>query len=79
MTSHMAKDRREIHHLLTRTTLRLIDAISMKLLPAIRPIFHHKSIRHSRSLRKELSYMVRKANGDEAMTLAAETSRHDGN
>jgi hypothetical protein len=79
MTGHMAKAIREIPHHLTRITMLMADTIKTKLLPAIRPIFHHKSIRHSRSLRKELSYMVRKANGDEAMTLAAETSRHDGN
>jgi hypothetical protein len=76
MTGHMAKAIREIPHHLTRITLLMADTIKAKLLPAIRPICHHQSIRHSRSLREELSYVVTKANGDEAMTLAAETSRH---
>jgi hypothetical protein len=56
----------------------MVDTIKTKLLPAIRPICHHQSIRHSRSLREELSYVVMMANRDKAMTLAAETSRHDG-
>jgi 3-dehydroquinate dehydratase len=78
MTGHTAKAIREIPHHLTRITLLMVDTIKTKLLPAIRPICHHQSIRHSRSLREELSYMATKANGDEVMTLATETSLHDG-
>jgi hypothetical protein len=63
MTGHMAKAIREIPHHLTRITLLMADTIKMKLLPAIRPICHHQSIRHSRSLREELSYVATKANG----------------
>jgi hypothetical protein len=74
----MGKAIREIPHHLTRITLLMADTIKTTLLPAIRPICHHQSIRHSRSLREELSYVITAANGDEAMTLAAETSRHDG-
>jgi hypothetical protein len=74
----MAKAIREIPHHLTRITLLMADTIKTKLLPAIRPICHHQSIRHSRSLGEELSYVVRKENGDEAMMLATEMSRHDG-
>jgi hypothetical protein len=77
MTGHMAKAIREIPHHLTRITQLMADTIKMKLLPTIRPICHHQSIRHSRSLREEFSYVVTKANGDEAVTLAVETSRHD--
>jgi hypothetical protein len=54
------------------------DTIKMKLLPAIRLICHHQSIRHSRSLREELSYVETKARGDEAVMLAAEMSHHEG-
>jgi hypothetical protein len=78
MIGHMAKAIREIPHHLTRITLLMADTIKTKLLPAIRPTCHHQSIRHSRSLREELSYVERKARGDEAVTLAAETNRHDG-
>jgi hypothetical protein len=35
-------------------------------------------IRHSRSLMEELSYVITTANRDEAVTLVAETSHHDG-
>jgi hypothetical protein len=54
-----------------------MDTIKTKLLPAIGPICHHQSIRHSRSWREELSYVITMANKDRAVTLAAETSRHD--
>jgi hypothetical protein len=73
----MAKDHRGTHHLLTRTTPRLEGTIQKKVLPAIRPICHHQSIRHSKSLREELSYKMAKEGEDEAMTLAVEMSRHD--
>jgi hypothetical protein len=53
MTGRMVKGHKEIHHLLTRTTLRIADIIRTKLLPAIRPICHHQSIRRSKSLREE--------------------------
>jgi hypothetical protein len=69
MIGHMAKANKEIPHRLARITL-LIDTIRTKLLPAIRPICHHQSIRHSRSLKEELSYMITMANGDKAVTLA---------
>jgi hypothetical protein len=78
MTGHKAKAIREIPHHLTRITLLMADTIKTKLLPAIRPICHHQSIRHLRSLREELSYVATKANGDEAVMLATETSCHDG-
>jgi hypothetical protein len=77
-TGHMAKATRGIPHHLSRITLLMADTIKTKLIPAIRPICHHQSIRHSRSLREELSYMITMANGDEPVTLAAETSHHDG-
>jgi hypothetical protein len=54
MTGHMANAIREIPHHLTRITLLMADTIKAKLFPAIRPICHHQSIRHSRSLREEL-------------------------
>jgi hypothetical protein len=78
MTGHMAKAIREIPNHLTRITLLMVDTIKTKLFPAIRPICHHQSIKHSRSLREELSYVIMTANGDEAVMLAAEMSRHDG-
>jgi hypothetical protein len=78
MIGHMAKAIREIPHHLTRITPLMADTMKTKLLPAIRPICHHQSIRHSRSLREKLSYMERKARGDKAVTLAAEMSRNDG-
>jgi hypothetical protein len=78
MIGHTAKARRENPHHLARITLYMADTIRTKLPPAIRLICHHQSIRHSISLRVELSYVETKARGDEAVTLAAETSRHDG-
>jgi hypothetical protein len=78
MIGHTAKAIREIPHHLTRITLLIADTIKTKLLPAITPTCHHQSIRHLRSLREELSYVETKARGDEAVTLAVETSRHDG-
>jgi hypothetical protein len=78
MIGHTAKARRENPHHLARITLRMADTIRTKLLPAISLICHHQSIRHSRSLREELSYVETKAREDEAMTLAVEMSRHDG-
>jgi hypothetical protein len=50
---HMATAHREIHHLLTRTTRRMAITVGMKLLPAIRPIWHLQSTRHSRSHMEE--------------------------
>jgi hypothetical protein len=76
MRSHMSKARREIHHHLGRITLPM-DTIKTRPLPAIRPICHHQSIRCSRSLREESSYATMMASEDEAVTPAAETSRHD--
>jgi hypothetical protein len=78
MIGHMEKAIREIPHHLTTITLLMADTIKTKLLPAIRPTCHHQSIRHSRSLREELSYVETKARGDKAVTLAAEMSRHNG-
>jgi hypothetical protein len=76
MIGHMAKASKGIPHRLTRITLPM-DTIKTKPLPAIRPICCQQSIRHSRSLREELSYMTTTASGDGAVTLAAETSCHD--
>jgi hypothetical protein len=76
MIGHMGKANKEICHYLTRIIL-LMDTTKTRLLPAISPICHHKSIRHSRSLREELSYVTTMASGDGAVTLAAETSHHD--
>jgi hypothetical protein len=70
MIGHTAKARREIPHHLARVTLHMEDTIKTKLIPAIRPICHYQSVRHSRSLREESSYVQTKARGDEA--------RHDG-
>jgi hypothetical protein len=75
---HMAMVRRENPRHLARITPHMEDTVKTKLLPAIRPTCHHRSIRHSKSLKEELSYMATKARGDEAMTLAAKMSRHDG-
>jgi hypothetical protein len=63
MIGHMGKANKEIPQRLARITL-LTDTIRTKLLPTVRPICHHQSIRHSRSLREELSYMITTANGD---------------
>jgi hypothetical protein len=76
MTSHTARVCREIHHHLARTTLPM-DTSKTTLLPAIRPTCHHQCIRRSKSQRKESSYMTTMASEDEAMTLDAETIRHD--
>jgi hypothetical protein len=72
----MAKDIKHIHHHLTRTTL-LMDTTKTRPLPAISPICCHQSIRHSRSLREELSYATTMASGDGVVTLATEMSHHD--
>jgi hypothetical protein len=76
MIGHMAKANMEIHHRLTRTIL-LMYTTKTRPLPAISPICLHQSIRHSRSLRKELSYATRMASGDGVVTLSTEMSRHD--
>jgi hypothetical protein len=75
MIGHIAKANKEIPHRLTRIT-PLMDTIKRRPLPAIRPILNHQSIRHSRSLREELSYVIMTANGDGAVMLAAEMSCH---
>jgi hypothetical protein len=49
---HMVKTRRGTHRILTTTTLRMAITVKMKLLPAIRPICHLLSIRHSTSQRE---------------------------
>jgi hypothetical protein len=77
MINHMARARREIHRHLARITL-LTDTNRTLLLLAIRPTCRHQSIRHSKSLREESSYATMMAKGDEAVTLDAETIRHDG-
>jgi hypothetical protein len=77
MTSHMAKAPREIHHHLIRITLPM-DTSKTMLLPAIRPTCRHQSIRRSKSQREESSYATMMASEDEAVTLDAETIRHDG-
>jgi hypothetical protein len=74
---HMAKAHRENPRHLARITLRMEDTIKLKLLPTIRPVCHHQSTRHSKSLKEELSYMGTKARGDEAMMRSAETNRHN--
>jgi hypothetical protein len=77
MTSRMVRACREIYHHLTRTTL-LMDTSKTTLLPAIRPICHHQSIRRLKSQREELSYTTIMASEDEAVTPNAETIHHDG-
>jgi hypothetical protein len=77
MICHMARARREIHHHLVRITLPM-DTSKTMLLSAIRPTCRHQSIRHSKSQREELSYVTMMASEDEAVTLDAETIRHDG-
>jgi hypothetical protein len=77
MTSHMAKAPREIHHHLVRITLPM-DTSKTMLLPAIIPTCRHQSIRRSKSQREESSYATMMASEDEAVTLDAETIRHDG-
>jgi hypothetical protein len=76
-TSRMAKARREIHHHLAKITLPM-DTSKTMLLPAIRPTCRHQSIRRSKSQGKESSYATMIASEDEAVTLDAETIRHDG-
>jgi hypothetical protein len=77
MISHMAKAPREIHHHLAGITLPM-DTSKIMMLPAIRPTCRHQSIRHSKSQREESSYATMMASEDEAVTLDAETIRHDG-
>jgi hypothetical protein len=77
MTSKMAKAPREIHHHLVRITLPM-DTSKTMLLPAIRPICRHQSIRRSKSQREESSYATMMASEDKAVTLDVETIRHDG-
>jgi hypothetical protein len=77
MTNHMAKARKGIHRHLIKITL-LTDTTKTMLLLAIRPTCHHQSIRRSKSQREESSYATMMANEGEAMTLDAETIRHDG-
>jgi hypothetical protein len=76
MIGHMEKANKAIPHRLTRITLPM-DTTKKRPLPAIRPICRHQSIRHSRSLREELSYVTTTTRGDGAVMLAADTSRHD--
>jgi hypothetical protein len=76
-TNHMAKAHREIHRHPARIT-QLTDTNKPLLLPAIRPTCRHQSIRRSKSLREESSYATMMANEDEAVTLDAETIRHNG-
>jgi hypothetical protein len=76
MINHMAKARREIHRHLAKITL-LMDTSKTMLPPAIRPTCHHQNIRRSKSQREESSYATMMASKDEAMTLDAETIRHD--
>jgi hypothetical protein len=77
LTSHMARARREIHHHLARITLPM-DTSKTILIPAIRPTCRHQSIRRSKSQKEELSYATMMASEDKAVTLDAETIRHDG-
>jgi hypothetical protein len=77
MTIHTARARREIHHHLARITLPM-DTSKTMLLPAIRPTCRHQSIRHLKFQREESSYTIMMASEDEAVTLDAETIRHDG-
>jgi hypothetical protein len=77
MTNHMAKARRETHRHSARITL-LTDTNKTMLPLAIRPICRHQSIRRSKSQRRELSYVTMMASEGEAVTLDAETIRHDG-
>jgi hypothetical protein len=55
-----------------------MDTSKTTLLPAIRPTCHHQSIRRSKSQREESSYVTTMASEDKAVTLDAETIRHDG-
>jgi hypothetical protein len=76
MIGRMEKAIKEIHHRLTRTIL-LMDTTKTRQLPAISPICHHQSIRHSRYLKEELSYTTTMASGDGVVMPAVETSRHN--
>jgi hypothetical protein len=75
MTSHTARAIKEIHRPLTRTTL-LMDTKARPNL-AISPTCRHRSTRHSKSHREELSYMIMMASEEGVVTLAEETTRHD--
>jgi hypothetical protein len=77
MTNQMAKARREIHRHPTKITL-LTDTNKNMLPLAIRPTCRHQSIRRSKSQREESSYATMMENEGEAVTLDAETIRHDG-
>jgi hypothetical protein len=77
MTNHMAKARREIHRHPAKITL-LTDTNKTMLLLAIRPTCRHQSIRRPKSQREEFSYVTMMASEGEAVTLDAETIRHDG-
>jgi hypothetical protein len=76
MISHMARAIKEIHRHPTRTILRT-DTTKTRPFPSIRPTCRHQSIRRSKSHREELSYAIMMASGEEVVTLARETSRHD--
>jgi hypothetical protein len=77
MTNQMAKAHREIHRHPTKITL-LMDTNKIMLPLAIRPTCRHQSIRRSKSQREESSYATMMASKREAVTLDAETIRHDG-
>jgi hypothetical protein len=77
MTNQMAKARREIHRHPTKITL-LTDTNKTMLPLAIRPTCRYQSIRRSKSQREESSYATMMASEGEAVTLDAETIRHDG-
>jgi hypothetical protein len=72
IASHMAKDHRGTHHLLTRTTPHLAGTIQKRH----KTNMPHQSIIRLKSLREELSYEMAKEGEDEAMGLAADMSRH---
>jgi hypothetical protein len=76
MISHMAKASKGIHHHLIRTIPRT-DTTKTRPHPAIRPTYRHQSIRRSKSHKEESSYATMMASGEEVVTLAEETSRHD--
>jgi hypothetical protein len=59
----IAKAHREKPHHLARITLRMDNTIKMKMLPAIRPICHHQSIRRSRSLGQDYHTWKRRQEG----------------
>jgi hypothetical protein len=77
MTNHMAKARRETHRHPARIT-QLMDTNNPLLLLAIRPTCRHQSIKRSKSPREESSYATMMSNEGKAVTLDAETIRHDG-